>query len=268
MVARVEGCFSLRLAEAGPCGNPYSTVVNPERIHIRPCTALADFDRCVEIQRILGGSSERDLWPKEIFVVASKVGGHVLGVFDGQELIGFDMASPGYQQGRPYLCSHISLVLPPYPGRDIRRLLKLEQRQDALARGFGLVEWTFDPLVLRNAHLDIEGLGVIVRRFADRETGLRDQVVAEWWLGAPRVEAALRGQRQEPGREHARVHVPLAFHELKKTDRAAGEKIRAEVSGQFDRWFKQGYAITGFEPGQQTGTYLLEAIRGLIPPRG
>ena len=49
--------------------------------------------------------------------------------------------------------------------------LKLRQREDALARGIDLIEWTFDPLEMKNAYFNIERLGAIVRRYVRNQYG-------------------------------------------------------------------------------------------------
>ena len=78
-----------------------------------------------------------------------RIGGQVIGAFDGDTLIGFAMSLPGYRDGKPYLHSHMLAVLPQYRNAGIGRRLKLAQRDDAIARGFDLMEWTFDPLEIR-----------------------------------------------------------------------------------------------------------------------
>ncbi len=140
-----------------------------------------------------------------LFLLASKIGGQVIGAFTATGLmVGFAMALPGVRDGRPYLHSHMLAVLPEYRNAGLGRRLKLAQRDDALARGFELMEWTFDPLEIKNAYLNITRLGALSRRYAadfygpsssPLQAGLpTDRLYAEWWLRSPRVEAALRGE--------------------------------------------------------------------------
>ena len=82
------------------------------------------------------------------------------------------------------------------------------QRDDALARGIQLIEWTFDPMELKNAFFNIERLGAIVRRYAENQYGITasplhgglptDRCYAEWWIDSPRVRAVLAGQPDPP----------------------------------------------------------------------
>src|SRR6201994_3818811 len=167
-------------------------------IEIRPLTSLEHFERCVVLQLEVWGYSDGDVIPRRVFVVAERIGGQVLGAFDGDNLGGFAMSLPGYRHGKSYLHSHMLAVLPPYRNSGIGRRLKLAQRDDAIARGFDLMEWTFDPLEIRNSHLNISRLGVIVRRHqpdfygpssSPLQGGLpTDRLYAEWWVRSARVE--------------------------------------------------------------------------------
>lgn len=249
--------------------------MNETAVVIHPCTAVEEFARCVELQKIIWGFDDIDLVPLRMFVVASKIGGQVFGAYDGEKMVGFVLALPGYRHGRVYFHSHMAAVLPAYQGRGIGRRLKLRQREDALARGVDLIEWTFDPLELKNARFNIERLGVIVRRYVRNQYGRTssplhgglptDRLVAEWWLRAPRVEAVVRGGRvpHNPGCQSVRV--PVAVVQLKKTDQAAAEKVQAEVREQFEKWLSKGHAVTGFVLEADAGTYLLEPKPEEIP---
>ena len=132
-----------------------------KQIRISPVKTLADFESCVEVQLAVWGYSDGDLIPKRVFIVAERIGGQVLGAYDGNKLVGFAMAFPGYRDGKPYLHSHMLAVLAKYRNAGLGRRLKLAQRDDALARGIDRMEWTFDPLEIKNAHLNIARLGAI-----------------------------------------------------------------------------------------------------------
>jgi predicted GNAT superfamily acetyltransferase len=107
------------------------------------------------------------------FVVVTKVGGQAFGAYDGDAMVGFLLRHPGIEaRRRPYLHSHMLGVLPEYRERGVGRMLKLRQREDALARGIGLIEWTFDPLELKNAFFNMERLGAIVRRYVENQYGI------------------------------------------------------------------------------------------------
>ncbi len=241
-------------------------------VEIRALTELDEFQRCVELQKIIWGFEDVDVVPLRLFVVAMKIGGQVFGAFDAQVMVGFVMAVPGYRNGRIYMHSHMAAVLPDYQSRGIGRQLKLKQREDALGRGIDLLEWTFDPLAFRNAHFNIERLGAVMRRYVRNQYGRTtsplhgglptDRLVAEWGLATPRVEAVVRGEKVAHPADAERIHVPAALHEVKKTDRAAAEKMQSEVRQQFEDWFGRGYAVIGFESDETGGTFLLTPYKG------
>src|SRR6266404_601858 len=120
-------------------------------ILIRHCQGVVEFEACLRLERAVWKSEDIDIVPKPLFVVASTTGGQVLGAFHEDELVGFTLAIAGWRHRKPFLHSHMTAVLDAYCDRGIGRRLKLFQRDDALARGIGLIEWTFDPLVMKNA---------------------------------------------------------------------------------------------------------------------
>ncbi len=114
----------------------------------------------VDLEIEVWGFGQRDVVPSQMYVVAAKTGGQVFGAFVGNKLVGFALAYPGVRDGLPYLHSHMAGVLQEYRDLGIGRSLKLAQREDALARGIGLIEWTFDPLQAKERvlqHLPIRG---------------------------------------------------------------------------------------------------------------
>ena len=164
----------------------------------------------MELQKTIWGFDEIELLPVRLFVVASKVGGHAFGAYDRGRMVAFCLAIPGLKPGGPnqishgYLHSHMLGVLPAYRDQGIGRRLKLRQREDALARGIDLIEWTFDPLEIKNAYFNVERLGAIVRRYVRNQYGMTtshlhgglptDRCIAEWWVKSPRVVGIVHGE--------------------------------------------------------------------------
>jgi predicted GNAT superfamily acetyltransferase len=178
-----------------------------QEIIIRKCDVLEEMQACFALQKEVWGFADADLIPVRMFVVAGKIGGQVIGAFAGQgganELLGFALALPGTRNGHGYLHSQMLAVREPYRNGGLGRRIKLYQREDALARGFELMEWTFDPLEIKNAYLNIEKLGAIARRYNVNQYGITssplqgglptDRLVAEWWMKSKRVVAVLAG---------------------------------------------------------------------------
>jgi predicted GNAT superfamily acetyltransferase len=239
-----------------------------EVILVRPLTAHAEFAAAVDLQRQIWGFDEIELLPVRLFVTALKVGGQALGAFDGRRMIGFCLAIPGiHGKGKPYLHSHMLGVLAEYRNLGVGRKLKLAQREEALARGIDLVEWTFDPLELKNAWFNLEALGAIVRRFVPNQYGSTtsplhaglptDRCVAEWWLSSSRVNHILAGG--SPHRDHisARIAVPAAIGSLKRDDPRRAREIQTRVREEFQRHLTNRLAAIGFERQPDCGVYLL-----------
>jgi predicted GNAT superfamily acetyltransferase len=242
-------------------------------------TALGDFERCVELQIAVWGYSDSDLIPKRVFIVAAAIGGQVIGAFAGEVLVGFAMALPGYRDGAAYLHSHMLAVLPEYRNAGLGRRLKLAQRADALARGIDRMEWTFDPLEIKNAHLNIARLGAIARRYkrdfygpstSPLQGGLpTDRLVAEWWLKSARVREVL-GEEQGKVIENApilgRIDVPAAVYDWKRTEeqRSLAGMVQTRNREALEAAFADGLAVIGYERSAAgDGCFLLGAASGI-----
>lgn len=235
---------------------------------VRRLSTLAEFSEAVTLQQQVWGFADSELLPLRFFVVADRVGGHVLGAYHGERIVGFCMAVPGLKpDNRPFLHSHMLGVLPECRDAGVGRRLKLRQRMDALARGLELVEWTFDPLEIKNAFFNLERLGAIVRRYSENEYGSTasplhgglptDRCIAEWWIGSPRVEAILGGEAVQR-RVAERISVPASISRLRREDPAAAREVQRANAERFQSCFARGLAATGFERSEAGGAYLLE----------
>lgn len=237
-------------------------------IEIRHCRTLAEYEDCVELQQAVWG---KDLVvPSTIFVVAQHTGGQIIGAFEGPKMVGFTQALAGVRDGKPFLHSHMTAVLQEYRDRGVGRRLKLFQRQDALKRGIGLVEWTFDPLELKNAHFNLVRLGAVARRFIPNCYGVTDsplhaglptdRLVAEWWLDSDRVKNILADSPLPAKGSVARISLPTDVGEIKARDHGAGMRIQDEARGQFQKYFGGGCVATSVEARGTTTDYILEPI--------
>jgi predicted GNAT superfamily acetyltransferase len=247
-----------------------SSEENAVDVTVRSCSGLSEFASCIEVERAVWGSADLDIVPLPLFVVAAETGGQVLGAFAGDRMVGFTLAIAGVQGRKPFLHSHMTAVLRPYRGQGVGRKLKLLQRDDALGRGIDLVEWTFDPLEIRNAYFNFR-LGAIVRRFIPNMYGLTtsplhgglptDRLVAEWHLRSARVRRAIsdkRAARKSRGKEFARIRVPADFTNIRNTNPEDAARLQAEVRLEFEHWLAAGYAATGVNIREDAAEYLLE----------
>ena len=244
--------------------------VAPEPIVVRRCEADSELAACVELQKEVWVFSDADMIPLRLFIVAEKIGGQVLGAFEGNELVGFALGIPGVRGGRPYLHSHMLAVQLNYRNTGIGRRIKLFQRKDALARGFELIEWTFDPLEIKNAYLNLERLGAIARRYNINQYGTSfsplhgglptDRLVAEWWLRSKRVEA-LMGNGSLPRFDvQETIGVPGEIYGWKASEADRGKALQVQERNRelLVAAFSRGLAALGYRrDADGNGNFLL-----------
>jgi predicted GNAT superfamily acetyltransferase len=237
-----------------------------KQVTVRSCQSHDDLKLCVDLQRRIWSYDGEDVVPTSIFVVAQHTGGHAYCAFHDGKAVGFALAFSAEHHGVRFWHSHMVGVLPDYQNHGVGRVLKLHQREQALHAGIRIIEWTFDPLELRNAHFNIARLGAIVRRYIPDCYGRSssplhgslptDRLVAEWRLESARVEAALADTNAPQTRADAvEISVPTRIRELKNSE---GNEIQAGLRRKFTDLFSRGYAVTGFRRGDPTCEYVLE----------
>jgi predicted GNAT superfamily acetyltransferase len=246
--------------------------VSADSIVIRKCHQLDEMRACVTLQKDIWNFSDAELVPLRMFVVAEKIGGQVIGAFHGEggEMAGFALSVPGVRGGHSYLHSHMLAVRKQHQNAGLGRRIKLFQRDDALASGFELIEWTFDPLEIKNAYLNIEKLGAIARRYSVNQYGITssplqgglptDRLVAEWWLRSKRVETLLQGGKNRRVENLTTISVPAQIYDWKATlnTRSQAKDIQDRNREQFVKAFADGLAVLGYERDQQgDGKFLL-----------
>ena len=224
-----------------------------QEILIRPLHAHAELAEAVALQQEIWGFADRDLLPFRFFVVASHIGGQVLGAFDGSKMVGFLIAIPGLKPGpKPYLHSHMLGVLSSCRNCGLGEKLKLAQKQDALARGIHWIEWTFDPLEVKNAYFNVMKLGAVSRRYLRNQYGVTsaklnsglptDRLIADWDLS-----------NLFPGGETlAQIEVP---EKVRTQPNAVA--LQTAIADQFERHFGNGLAVIGVERTAGMGIYKL-----------
>ena len=239
-------------------------------IDIRVLTELEEFRETTRLQTQIWGFADVDAVPPRMFIVNKHVGGVSLGAYDGDRMIGFSFAVPGRRPaGETFLHSNMTGLLPEYQNRGLGRRMKLRQREEALAFGYPVVEWTFDPLEIRNAYFNIEKLGVVIRRFRPNCYGITssklhgsiptDRLVAEWELDTERVRHAIE-HRRSPAEAVAReIPVLAEAARLRSTDPERTLEIQAGLRRELEAAFAEGLAITGFRITEEGGVFELSA---------
>jgi len=261
------------------------------QITIRHCNAIADYDECVRVEHATWG--EEISVPNGIFIVAHHTGGQVFAAYDGPKMIGFTLAVVGVRKfgphsGQttthgnytPFLHSHMTAVLDSYRNHGVGRRLKLFQREDALKRSIPLVEWTYDPLEVKNAYFNIARLGIIVRRYIPNCYGIMarplhsgiptDRFVPEWWLDSERVKCIVEGRPFPHGKIADRISLLRNIGEIKSNDPDAAIRIQSDFRQRCERAFASGLVVVGVDLRETTADYLLQpqdSIPGLnLPP--
>ena len=241
-----------------------------DTIALRNCTELEEFRACVALQKEVWGFADNELVPLRIFSLAPKIGGQVIGAWEGEALIGFAFSIPGTRNGHPYLHSHMLAVRESHRNSGLGRRIKLFQREDAIAHGYELLEWTFDPLEIKNAYLNLERLGAIARRYNINQYGITssplqgflptDRLVAEWWLTSKRVETLLATGTHPAPMPAERVEVPASIYEWKAQpeSRQKAAEVQLRNREQFLAAFSRGLSCLGYKrDATGNGTFLL-----------
>lgn len=259
--------------------------MTPDQVTFRPLASEADYLACIELQRVTWGRDFSDAVPMSILKITQKAGGIAAGAFapDGR-LLGFVYGITGVKAGTPPKVFHWSHMLAVDPeARDLRigTRLKLYQREQLLPLGVGRVEWTYDPLEARNAHLNLNHLGAYpaeyVRDMYEGEFGSElargigtDRFIVAWLIGSDAVERRLAegpASAEEtlrlfgdapavgpsypedqplPGGTAVRVEIPASIQDVKAADLDLARAYRASTRRAFEHYFGQGWRIEGY----------------------
>ncbi|HEV3026840.1 MAG TPA: acetyltransferase [Planctomycetota bacterium] len=253
-------------------------------MEIRKLATASEYLEAERLQRTVWNFPEREIIPLNELVVMQKHGGHVFGAFDGKVMAAFCFGMPAYRDGKAYHYSRMLGVLPGRQDSGIGYAMKLKQREYVLKQGLDLVVWTFDPLQSRNAYLNIEKLGCVIREYlvnlyptsgSKFNEGMEsDRFTAEWWIASRRVRDSIAGKRRNHALEECvpairtvvtdggwrepvdveirsrqrrlSIEIPDDIDALKKDDLALAQRWREATRKAFLAAFKKGYVAHGF----------------------
>ena len=132
------------------------------------------------------------------------------------------------------------------------------------------MEWTFDPLEIKNAYLNIEKLGAIARRYTINQYGQSssplqgglptDRLIAEWWLKSKRVTALVEQGKLPAIKVERRVEVPAPIYEWKASteNRDKARELQLRNREAFLAAFDSELAVLGYErDAADNGAFLL-----------
>lgn len=237
---------------------------------LRTCHTVGEFRQVVALEKEVWEFEDIELVPARLFVVGEKIGGHVLGAYDGATLVAFAFGLPGVREGRIYIHSHMLAVKETLRNTGLGREMKLFQRELAMSQGFDLIEWTFDPLEIKNAYFNLEKLGAVVRRYVVNQYGITssplqgglpsDRLVAEWWLRSARVVETLASGKRPEIAVAEQVEIPGEIYEWKAQaeTRTRAAEVQRRTRELLQRHFAEGLSVVGFERrASGDGRYLL-----------
>lgn len=247
-----------------------------EEIQIRECTTIEEFDNCVALQKEAFGLPDLEISPRRHLIVSRQAGGWTLAAFVADRMIGFVHHLAAVRpHNEIYGYSHMMAVAKDYQNKGIGARLKWEQRDKALTEGRTFIKWTWDPMQARNAHFNLNRLGVTVDTYGENfygtdyfagptqavenRPGLQsDRLFARWDLNSPRVVALGAGSKHEiTAQPVASVAIPAEWSALVKRDPHRARDVQARVREEFKRVFAQGLICAAFERGDDESRYLL-----------
>jgi predicted GNAT superfamily acetyltransferase len=164
------------------------------------------------LQRLVWPGSETDVVPAHMLITAVHNGGLLAGAFAGEQLVGFVFGFPGIEftpdGPRPKHCSHMMGIHPGQRDAGIGFALKRAQWQMVRHQGLDHITWTYDPLLSRNAYLNIAKLGAVCNtyrrsEYGDMRDGLNaglpsDRFLVDWWINTRRVDRRLSKRARRP----------------------------------------------------------------------
>lgn len=222
-----------------------------------------------ELQRRVWPGSETEVVPAHMLITAIHAGGLVLGAIEDDELVGFLFGFPGLEfvpdGPRAKHCSHMLGVLESHRDSGIGFELKRAQWQMVRNQGLDHITWTYDPLLSRNAYLNIARLGAVCNTYlpsyygemSDKlNAGLpSDRFQVDWWIRTRRVERRLSPRSrgtfslshfEEAETQHLYSPLPLADGLIKPPPRFSmpdGRLALAEIPNDFMKMKAEDFAL-------------------------
>jgi predicted GNAT superfamily acetyltransferase len=243
-------------------------------LEIRQVKTIEEYNACVLLQRDVFGLPDLEISPRRHLIVSEQAGGWTLGAFVDGTLVGFVHHLAAVSGNDIFGYSHMMAVAAEFQNKGVGAQLKWAQRARALSEGRNYIKWTFEPVKARNAHFNLNRLGVVVRSYAvnfygtdygknpeDHPDGLpgmdSDRLFASWELNSPRVEA-LSGRREvSVEKPDDAIEISNEFASILKADPAAARAEALRIREEFLRAFASGLVCRAFERDEKRPRYLL-----------
>lgn len=240
-------------------------------VTIRECESFDDFHQCIELERAVWRDDDIDVMPVRLYMISKACSAPTIGAFDGAgRLVGFGHTMLALRNGKIAFHSHMLAVVEDYRDKNIGYRIKIAQRECAIKAKIPLIFWTFDPLQSRNAHFNINKLGVVARSYEVNYYGLgvstafdrevpTDRLIAEWWIESPRVVSVLAGDKPNVVEARATVAIPDDIDAIRAGSVDLHREWRLKVREDFSRAMSGGAIVLGFErdPARRQSCYIL-----------
>ena len=208
-------------------------------VEIRELHEMDELHAATSLVADVWGTSIQDSQvPPELLRALTHAGNYLAGAYANGDLVGTVIGFLGRDDDGPYLHSHILGVSRRRRGGNIGFALKQDQRAWSLARGLTKVTWTFDPLVRRNAHFNLQKLGASASAYYENFYGSMsdginagdqsDRLLIEWHLDEPRAAEAASGHLDEPRSDGVIALVAGGDQEPRRSD-VAGDIVLCET---------------------------------------
>lgn len=242
-------------------------------VEIREVSTIDEFDACIRLQREVFGLPDLEISPRRHLIVSHCAGGWTLGAFVEEKLAGFVHHLAAVKGDYIFGYSHMMAVASEYQNKGVGAQLKWAQRARALGEGRDFIKWTFEPMRARNAHFNLNRLGVVIREYAvnfygtdystnpaEKGSGASgmdsDRLFAGWELRSPRVEAFAQRMDDDPGAAERTIEIPADFSSLLKSDPQAAKRDVLRVREEFLQALNDGYVCRAFDRNAERPRYL------------
>jgi predicted GNAT superfamily acetyltransferase len=246
-----------------------------------------EMDALEDVQQKAWGYPDRDITPSSLMAVHAALGGVVCAAFEvgSQVPVGFAYSFPAMYKNKLVQHSHMLAIVPEHRASGLAKRLKLHQRSRAIAMGYDLMTWTFDPLLTKNARLNFGKLGATAVSYHQSWYTLKggiyaglpaDRFFVEWDLTKPATErpktnpdgeialAAMGSRAGIPNlglKGQVLIESPRDIDALKKSDLEAAHTWREAHRVVFEHYFNLGYVVTDLhDTGTQTFYRLKQKI--------
>ena len=243
-------------------------------LEIRQVKTIEEYNACVLLQRDVFGLPDLEISPRRHLIVSEQAGGWTLGAFVEDKLVGFVHHLAAVRANEIFGYSHMMAVAAEYQNKGVGAQLKWAQRARALSEGRDFIKWTFEPVKARNAHFNLNRLGVVVRSYAvnfygtdygknpdEHAGGLpgmdSDRLFASWELNSPRVQALSERREVSVGEPDEVIEISNDFSAILKSDPVAAKAEALRIREEFLRAFAAGLVCRAFERDDKRPRYLL-----------